>query len=490
VLTHISILQVVIPLMAGPLCLAASGERVARWIALTASVLTFLISALVLQQVAQGGTIVYSLGGWPAPLGIEYRIDALNAWLLFIVSALGALVLFAAPASIGKEIRAERRPFFYVAYLLCLSGLLGIAATGDIFNVFVFLEISALASYTLIALGDHRRALRASFQYLIIGSIGATFILIGIGLMYAMTGTLNMQDLAQRLPAAAESRTVLTGFIFFIVGVCLKLALFPLHMWLPNAYTHAPSVVTAFLAATATKVMVYLLIRVVYTVFGVAFSFSVIPLQAILLGLSLAAIFVASTTAIFQRDVKRIFAWSSVAQIGYMVLGIGIGTEAGLVATLLHLFNHALMKGALFLALAVVVFRVGGVRLSDVAGLGKRMPWTMAAIVIGGLSLIGVPLTAGFVSKWYLVSASLQEGQWWLALLVLLGSLLSVVYVWRVIEAAYFQPPRDGAIAAASPGLVVPLWILAAANIYFGIDTRLPVAISEMAARALLGVSP
>jgi multicomponent Na+:H+ antiporter subunit D len=290
-------------------------------------------------------------GGWPAPWGIEYRIDYLNAYLILLVSAMGAIILVPAQTSIRRELQENRHTYFYTAYLLCLTGLLGILSTGDAFNVFVFLEISSLSSYTLIALGSDRRALTAAYQYLIMGTIGATFIIIGVGLMYMMTGTLNMFDLFQRLPEVHNSRTVLSAVGFFIVGVCLKLALFPLHLWLPNAYAYAPSVATAFLAATSTKVAVYVLIRCIFSIFGIEFVDTVLPLQQIFIVLALAGIFAASISAIYQLNIKRLFAYSSVAQIGYMILGLAIGTELGITATMLHLFNHALMKAALFLAI-------------------------------------------------------------------------------------------------------------------------------------------
>lgn len=491
-LVHLPILQVIVPLMAAPICLMLRKAQLAWIFALLASGIAFLISVTLLQQVVQSGTIIYTLGGWDAPWGIEYRIDQLNAYVLVIVSAISTVVLVSAQTSIQNEIAPERQIYFYVAYLLCLAGMLGIVATGDAFNVFVFLEISALSSYALIALGNNRQCLWASFQYLVMGTVGATFILIGIGLMYMMTGTLNMHDLAQRLPEVADSRTVFTAFAFFIVGVCLKLALFPLHLWLPNAYASAPSVVTAFLAATSTKVAVYVLIRFIFSIFGVEFSFSSFPLQEAFLVLSLAGILIASVTAIFQQNVKRLLAYSSVAQIGYMILGLSIDSTTGLTATLLHLFNHALMKGALFLAVGAVMYRVGGVRVSDFAGLGKLMPWTMAAIVIGGLSLIGVPLTVGFVSKWYLVVAVLEQGWWPVAAIILIGSLLAAVYIWRIVEVAYFTPPNAGNAATkeAPLSLLVPIWTLVVANIYFGIDTRLTIGVSELAANTLFGVTP
>ena len=491
-LAHLPILQVIVPLMAAPLCLLLSRARLVWLFALIASGLAFLISGLLLQQVMTSGTIVYDLGGWDAPWGIEYRIDQLNALLLLIISALSTIVLVAAQTSIQQEIPSDRHTLFYILYLLSLAGMLGIVATGDAFNVFVFLEISSLSAYALIALGKDRRALWASYQYLIMGTIGATFLLIGIGLMYQVTGTLNMDDLSRRLPEVAHTRTVFTAFVFIIVGVCLKLALFPLHLWLPNAYAYAPSIVTAFFAATATKVAIYLLIRFTFSVFGLSFSFTALPLQILFLVLGLAGIFVASTAAIYQTNVKHLFAYSSIAQIGYMIVGFSISTTTGLMATLLHVFNHALMKGALFLALAAVMYRIGSVQLNQFHGLGRQMPYTMAAIVIGGLSLIGVPLTVGFVSKWYLILAAVENGWWPVAVLILLGSLLAIVYVWRIVEAAYFKPPIAGreTIKEAPLTFLIPICILVIANIYFGIDTRLSIEVAQAASESLFGVSP
>lgn len=491
-IAHFPILQVIVPLMAAPLCLFLTRPRLVWLFTLIVSGLAFLISATLLQQVMASGTIVYELGGWQAPWGIEYRIDQLNALVLLIITAISTIVLFAANASIEQEIPANRQTVFYILYLLSLSGMLGIVATGDAFNVFVFLEISSLSAYALIALGKDRRALWASYQYLIMGTIGATFILIGIGLMYQMTGTLNMYDLSMRLPEVAQTRTIFTAFAFVIVGICLKLAMFPLHLWLPNAYAYAPSIVTAFFAATATKVAIYLLIRFTFSVFGLSFSFTHLPLQLLFLVLGLVGIFVASTAAIYQTNVKHLFAYSSIAQIGYMIVGFSMTTVAGLTATLLHLFNHALMKGALFLALAAVMYRIGSTQLSHFQGLGREMPVTMAAIVIGGLSLIGVPLTVGFVSKWYLVLAVIENGWWPVAVLILLGSLLAVVYVWRIVETAYFKPALAGreTIKEAPLSFLVPIWTLVLANIYFGVDTRLSVQVAQAASRSLFGVSP
>lgn len=489
--SHYPALQVVVPLLAAPLCVVLKRGRSCWVLALLVSVVSLYIAGSLLVRTLSEGVISYAVGGWAAPWGIEYRVDTLDAFVLVIVATIGTVVMFAANKSAVAEIESDKHYLFYAAYLLCLTGLLGIAITGDAFNLFVFLEISSLATYALVSLGKDRRALTASYQYLIMGTLGATFYLIGIGLLYMVTGTLNMADLAQRLPSLFELRTVRAALAFLTVGISLKLALFPLHLWLPNAYTYAPSVVTAFLAGTATKVAVYILIRLLFTVFGVEFALGAMPLADILLPLAMIAILSASTVAIFQDNAKRLLAYSSVAQIGYIVAGISLATATGLTSALVHLFNHALMKGGLFLALGCVVYRIGTAQLKELAGLGRRMPWTMAAFVGGGLSLIGVPLTAGFVSKWYLVVGALEVGLWLVAAVVLLGSLLAVIYVWRVVEIAYFKPFNgNDAVREAPLALLAPTWLLILANFYFGIDTDLTVDVARQAALQLLGTTP
>lgn len=486
---HLPILQVILPLIAAPVCLLVR-HPLATWaIATVVSWLTFAVSILLLVQVLDSGTIRYALGNWVAPWGIEYVVDQLNAFILVIVSGIGAVVAPYAFRSIGGELPDRQISPFYTTYLLCLSGLLGITITGDAFNVFVFLEISSLSSYTLISLGRHRKALHASYQYLIMGTIGATFFLIGIGLLYMMTGTLNMADLAERIKPIADSRIVLAAFGFIIIGMGLKLAMFPLHFWLPNAYANAPSVVSVFLAGTATKVSLYVVLRFIFTVFGFEFSFQNQPLGLALLFLAIAGIVICSLVAIYQTNVKRLLAWSSVAQIGYMLLGLSFATAIGLQAGLLHIFNHAIMKAGLFLAMGCVFLRLGSCRLEAMAGVGKTMPWTMMGFVLCGLSLIGVPMTAGFVSKWYLVLGALEKGWWPVAALIVLTSLLAVMYIWKVVEAAWFREPSDAAKHAkeAPVSMLIPLWIVVAANIWFGLETSGNVDVAKAASEALMG---
>jgi len=487
---HLPILQVVVPLLAAPVA-AVLRKRGAAWLlTVLASWASLAIAILLLAQVLDGGPITYSLGHWTAPWGIEYRVDLVSAYVLIIVSGIGAVVTPYAGLSVAREVGPKQAPLLYSALLLCLSGLLGITITGDVFNLFVFLEISSISAYALIAMGPDRRALHAAYKYLIMGSIGATFIVIGIGMMYMVTGTLNMVDLAERLPLTG-SRTVTVAFAFLAVGISLKLALFPLHQWLPDAYSYAPSAITVFLASTATKVAVYVLLRVCFTVFGVVFAFETMSLHWTLLPLALIAVLSASLTAIYQGNVKRLLAYSSVAQIGYMILGVSLATATGLTAGLLHLFNHALIKATLFMAMGAVMYQVGSVRIEAMAGLAKRMPWTMAAFVAGGLSLVGVPLTVGFISKWFLVLGAVESGMWFVALLVLLGSLLAVIYIWKVVEAAYFSDfLGDLDVKEAPLGLLVPMWILVLANFYFGVNANLTVGVARQAAESLLGGGP
>ena len=485
---HLPVLVVIIPLLAAPMCVLLGNSRLAWFVALVASWLSFAVAIELVIQASNHGPISYWLGGWEPPWGIEYRIDVLGSYVLLIVSAIAAMVMIAAKESVRKEITESRIVYFYAAFMLAFAGLLGIVATGDAFNVFVFLEISSLSSYALISMGKDRRALNASFTYLIMGTIGATFILIGIGSLYMMTGTLNMADLAARLPEVADSRTVRAGFAFLTVGIGLKLALFPLHLWLPNAYAYAPSVVTAFLSATATKVAVYLLLRTILVIFGIDFSLGLMPLDNLLLILGLMGILTASLVAIYQANIKRMLAYSSVAQIGYMVLGIGIATSTGATAAIIHLFNHALMKGALFIALAGVAYRIGSTTIQDISGLGKKMPWTMAGIVVGGLSLIGIPPTIGFISKWYLVLAALEQNMWPVAMMILIGSMLAVIYIWKLVETAYFGKPDEYKYYQEAPlSILLPLWALVLANIYFGIHTDVSVDLAKSAATALTG---
>ena len=486
---HLPALQVVLPLLAAPICFIILNNRLSWLFATLVSWVTFAISIMLVLETRNGDVLHYAFGGWEPPWGIEYTVDTLSSYVLLIVSGIAALVFPYSWTSIQKEIPKTHHRLFLTAMMLCMAGLLGMTITGDAFNLFVLLEISSLSSYTLISLGRDRRALTSSFQYLIMGTVGATFILIGVGLLYVLTGTLNMADLAERIANIEESRTLQAAFAFLLVGFGLKLAMFPLHLWLPNAYAFAPSAVSAFIGSTATKVAIYALLRFLFTIFGIKFSFDSMQVHWLLMPLAVISIMFASLVAIFQDGTKRILAYSSVAQIGYMLLGISLLTETALTATLLHLFNHALMKGGLFLAIGAIAYRAGGTRLEFLPGLGKAMPYSMAAFTVGVLSLIGVPLTVGFISKWYLILATLEKEYWILTIIILISSLMAVIYTWRILEKAYFQPrPADApAIKEAPLSLLIPTWILIGANLFFGIYSEHSIELASNAAKLLLG---
>lgn len=483
---HLPALQVVVPLLGSVVCAVVRQRHICWLVTLGCSLAMPVIAVALLWQVEQSGPISYALGGFEPPLGIEYRVDAPNVFLLVLVSFIGAAVTLYAPRSVADEIAPERQGWFYAMYLICMAGLLGIAITGDAFNAFVFMEVSSLAMYTLIALGQERRALVAAFQYLIIGTVGATFYVVGVGFIFAMTGTLNLVDIAGRLHDVDQMRPLIAGLAFITIGIGLKLAMFPLHLWLPNAYAYAPTVATAFISATATKVAVYLLLRYLFSVFGVAFILTQTPAKWLLMGLAAVAMIVCSLSAIYQINVKRMLAYSSVAQVGYMLLGISLVSEAGLTGGISHLFNHAIIKCCLFLAIGCVFFSTGVTRIENMAGIGRTMPLTMGAFVLAGLGLIGVPGTAGFVSKWYLIQGAAEAEQWWLVAVIVVSSVLAVVYVGRIVEVAWFREPTARVVRRPPPEMLAVTWVLAAAVVYFGVQTDFSAGVAAQAARDLL----
>ena len=486
---HLPALQVIVPMLSAPFALLLRPRGLAWAAAVAASLFAFAIAVLLTLGVLDGRNFEYEMGNWPAPYGIELGVDAFSALVLLVITGASSLALLAGRRSLDADIEEERQPLFYAAWLLALAGLVGIPVAADAFNIFVFMEISSLASYVLIAGGPDRRALPAVFKYLIMGTIGATFYLIGIGLIYLMTGTLNLADMELRIHEVADQKPILVAAGFITIGLALKAAVFPLHVWLPNAYTYAPNAVTVFLAACATKVSLYLLLRFDFLVFQPNLAGHDIQFSYFLMPLAVLAILIASVVALFEKNLKRLFAYSSVAQIGYILLGASLVSVAGLTASVVHIFNHALAKGALFLAVACLATRYSGLRLENIGGAAQRMPWTMGAFVLAGFSLVGVPGTAGFISKWYLISAALDHGSVGVVLVIaiVISSLIALAYVWRVIEAAYFGEPNPAVTGGEAPaGILTVTWIAALANLYYGLAPSLPVTLASTAAESLL----
>lgn len=493
-LNHGAALIVVLPLIMAAITAILPSERAAWLVALLVSIICTLCGFVLVLQTFGGEVVTYSMGGWDPPHGIGYAIDSLSAPILFLISAMAVLCTIYGYLSVRAEVEPKKRAPFYAAFLICLAGLLGMVATGDAFNVFVFLEVSSISTYVLVGMGASldRRALAASFNYLILGSIGATFFVIGLGFLYMETGTLNMADMARILrDLDGGSRVSQVAFAFILIGLALKLAMFPLHLWLPDAYAHSPSFVTAFLAATATKAALYLLLRFTFVVFDFDFRYVGSVVMLFLAGFGITGMVLASLQAIFQTDARRALAYSSVAQVGYMLLGIGLGTAAGVAAGYIHLLNHAVIKGGLFIAIGAFWYRFGITRISDFSGLGKTMPWTMGAFTISGLSLIGIPFTAGFVSKFNLVVAAWQSEWYWAVGVIVLTSVMAIIYVGNMLRIAYFgEPPIvNGQVVAKNEAplmMLIPMWALALLSIAIGLNSDLVSILSDNAAQVLL----
>ncbi len=416
-----------------------------------------------LAQVVALGAQRYPVGGWPPPWGIEVVLDLLSAFAASTVAGVVTLALLAAGPAAGPGTGA-RAAAFYALVLVALAGFLGMIVSGDLFNVFVFLEIASIASYALVASGGGH-ALAAAFRYLVLGTVGASFYLLGVGFLYALTGTLNMADLAARAGAVAASPLFVGGVAFLAVGLALKMGLFPLHGWLPDAYTHAPLAVSGLLAPVATKAAAYVLARALLYVLhprpplvGAALAWA-----------GAAAVVAGGVLAARQSDARRLLAYSSVSQIGYIAMGLGLGTPAALIGAYLQILSHAVAKAALFLALGTAVRSGRGPALAALV-LGPDMPVTRTAALLGALSLVGVPPTGGFFAKWYLLEGALGAGRVELAAAILAGGLLAVAYGYRLTAGIWFAPvastpsPREG----PRPALLA-LGVLAVATVAVGL---------------------
>ena len=472
-------LLVIVPLISAFLISAAGwvNKRLCFPIAVAALSVTAYASVGLLMRVLDEGVIIYRLGGWPPPWGIAYYVDHLNGLVLTVVAVVALLNLIASQKSIAQEFPEKTGPF-YTLYVLMVTGLLGIVVTGDAFNLYVLLEIASLTGYGLIAMGEERAPL-ATLNYVYMGTIGACFYLLGVGYLYIVTGSLNMVDIAGILPALYQSKAVLAAFIICMVGLWLKMALFPLHAWLPNAYTFAPSAASSLIAPLMTKVMVYVMIRFILTVFTPKFAFASLAVKDPIVWLAVIAIVMGAIFALAERNLKKMLTYIIIAEVGYMVGGAWLGNRAAMTGAILHIVNDALMTLCVFLVVGNIVYKVKGYAFEDLKGLFRKMPFTMGAFVIGALSIIGVPPTCGFFSKWYLISGAIQAGHYGFMVALLFSSLVNVVLFFRVFEISYYEPFSDHhghehhsqPIAEAPLSMLVPLMIVAAGLVLVGIYT-------------------
>ena len=439
----------------------------------------FLILALfILNHVLTVGPIRYWLGGWRPPWGIEYVVDAMNAYLLVIVISMIILGLIYSRDNVRHEIEERKHPTFYTLVQLMAAGLYGITVTGDLFNMFIWLEIASLTAYALIAVAGGR-ALRPAYNYVIMGSIGAVLYIFGVCWLYSVTGTLNFGDMRLLLPLVYDNKAVEMGFAMIVVGIMIKAYIFPLHLWQPDVYTYAPSTISSMMASVHVKVMFYILLRMFYSVFTLDFIRLYIGLDLLICWVAAIAILSGSIWAIKQRNLKRMLAYSSVSQMGYILLGVGLSPLSpwGLVGAAAHILNHAIGKGCLFMCAGAISQQEGLKDIRDFEGLGKKMPHVCAAFTIAALSMIGIPFTAGFASKVFLIIASLDAAQYPFVAILLLSGLLNLVYFWRVIDQMYFvkRKSTENAAEVVEKGksiplsMVAPIMILAALCIIMGI---------------------
>jgi multicomponent Na+:H+ antiporter subunit D len=387
-----------------------------------------------------------------------------------LIAGIGFVVLLYAGPSLRSELPGDEPTFFAVASLLVAS-LQGMVITGDLFNLYVFLEISAITAYALIASGGGAASL-ASYRYLIIGTIGASFYLLGVGYLLSIAGTLNMADLAARLPQLADSPAASVALALMVSGLALKMAVVPMHGWLPDAYTYAPSAATALIAGLMTKVSAFALLRILYSIFAPAMP-EVISVVSTLLGaLACAGILFGSFMAVAQTDFKRMLAYSSITHLGFVAMGLALGNEAGLLGAMLHIVAHAITKACLFLIAGGVSFRHGSRSIDSFSGLHRNMPLTMAALVVAALSMIGIPPTVGFFSKWYLLVGALQANRPEYFVVLLVSTLLSAWYFLRIVEKVYFGADSVKRPRQELPGaMLAPIAATALAVILVGLAT-------------------
>ena len=434
----------------------------------------------ILWRVLDHGMIHYSFGNWQPPWGVEYVIDHLNALVLVSVAVVSLLVAFYAKRAVDQEIPESKLPQFYTLFLLQVTGLFGITATGDMFNLYVLLEIASFSAYAIIAMGE-RGAVFAALRYLIFGTIGACAYLLGVGYLYSLTGSLNMADLTQLLPTLFYSKALLIAFSFFLVGVGIKMGMFPLHTWLPDAYTLAPSTVSVLLAPLYTKVGAYVIIRIIFTVFDPSFSIKLYPVTDILGWIAAIGILFACIMALAQSDLKRMLCYVIVAEMGYILIGIASANRLGLTGAILHIVNDMFMMACLFTVAGAIFYQTGTRNIYQFRYLHRTMPVTLAVLVVGVLSVVGIPPFCGFFSKWYLILGTIQAQKWGLLVVILLSSLLMAILFFRVIETAYFEPRTDQVHTAHEQGdketvmdkvplsMVIPMVLIALGTILLGI---------------------
>ena len=433
--------------------------------------LATISSIALFNNVKANGIQEYFFGNWPAPIGIAYSVDHLNALMILLIYVVAFFAFIFSLKSVPLEINKNKHGFYYTLYFLLISGLVGITITGDAFNLYVLFEICALSSYSLLASGG-RKTYLATFYYLLIGSIGACFYLIGVAYLFIKTGSLNMAHLFELIPPIYFTKSILVGFIFINLGLFIKMALFPVHSWMPNVYTKAPISTTCLLAPLGTKLTIYILLRFYFDVFTPEYVFEVLNIQNFMVWLSTIAIIVGSLYAIFHTNYRKIIAFIVVAEIGYIVGGVWTGHPDSLMAAIYHIVADSLMTLSLFMIGGMVLFYIKSEKVSDCGNIFKRLPFTAIALIVVFASIVGIPPTSGFFSKMYLIKGAFQMGYFQFIVALLFSSLASLFIFFRIFESYFYS--KDDAMGIStrikeSRLFVIPLVSVSAGIILLGI---------------------
>ncbi|MDB2224994.1 monovalent cation/H+ antiporter subunit D family protein [Halorubrum ezzemoulense] len=474
---HLIVLLVVLPILgaAVPPLASLRYDRVG-WAVATATALGHAAMAGALAwTVWTDGVVRYAVGGFVAPYGIELVADGLTILLVALISAVSLGVL-----AYGRHAGPHENSF-YSQFLLLVAGLSGMTVTGDVFNLYVFLEITGLAAYGLVASGPGARSAVAALKYLIIGTIGASLYLLGVGYALAATGTLNMADLSDKLAAAGyDSTLVLTAFGLIVAGLLVKVALFPIHTWQPDAYADSPDSVSAFISALVSTVSAYALARVLFSVFTVDFLEAVPIARQALVAVACVSIVAGSALAVAQSDVQRMLAYSSVSQFGLVIAGFAIATPLAVVGATVHLVGHAVMKGGLFAATGIIERKTGATTVGGYAGIAGRAPAATGAFTLLALAMVGVPPAVGFMGKWYIVLGAVNAGSWPVVAVLLASTLLTLAYFARLAERLYFAEATIAPEAVAADGgervsTAMIVTVVVAAVLAVGLAAAVPV---------------
>ncbi len=435
-------------------------------------IIVFVISAVLTFRVAGGEVIHYHVGGWAPPWGIEIFIDELAAMMLMLLTGSCLLIVFYSLKALKKEIPGPAIGWYYTLFLLTLAAMMGIVITNDLFNLYVMVEIVSIGAVGLVVAKGEKLSTEASLRYLMLATLGSGFMLFAIGFLYQVTGNLNIPYVAAELLEIREDYPFLmwATLSFFTVGLGVKAALFPLHIWLPDAHSSAPSPSSAVLSGLVVKVYIISMLRIYFLVFGIE-VFNETFLRSLILLLATMAILGGSLFAFVQLDLKRRLAYSTVAQIGYIFLGIGLGTVWGVTAALLHIIIHALMKICLFMSAGAVYYQTGRKKVIHFSGLGYQMPVTMAAFTIASLSMVGIPFFGGFITKYGLALGSLEANNPYFIILIVISGLLNAAYYFPIVWQAYFTSGHDPQMTMDKVPftMLVPIIITALGIIYMGL---------------------